>query len=197
MRHQNLKTTLELDAKSMSEDRLKAQGMFLELLFSHRRTELIGSGSVSNSTNCRETAGNMGKWNVIKTFKMWWPGTELNRRRQPFQGCALPAELPGHGRECAGDGCRSAKSIATHPRSRQTHARDEMPSQPSPCWSVDLDDLGDHALVATPGQEALEPDLHLGVGADHVAELGIGVVGDAQDESRHFAGVAAVLGAPS
>jgi hypothetical protein len=30
---------------------------------------------------------------------MWWPGTELNRRRQPFQGCALPPELPGHGRE--------------------------------------------------------------------------------------------------
>src|SRR5580698_1473072 len=31
-----------------------------------------------------------------KTFEMWWPGTELNRRRQPFQGCALPPELPGH-----------------------------------------------------------------------------------------------------
>jgi hypothetical protein len=27
---------------------------------------------------------------------LWWPGTELNRRRQPFQGCALPPELPGH-----------------------------------------------------------------------------------------------------
>jgi hypothetical protein len=27
----------------------------------------------------------------------WWPGTESNRRRQPFQGCALPAELPGRG----------------------------------------------------------------------------------------------------
>ncbi len=26
----------------------------------------------------------------------WWPGTESNRRRQPFQGCALPSELPGH-----------------------------------------------------------------------------------------------------
>jgi hypothetical protein len=26
---------------------------------------------------------------------MWWPGTESNRRRQPFQGCALPTELPG------------------------------------------------------------------------------------------------------
>jgi hypothetical protein len=25
-----------------------------------------------------------------------WPGTESNRRRQPFQGCALPTELPGH-----------------------------------------------------------------------------------------------------
>src|SRR2546421_430649 len=29
-------------------------------------------------------------------LKIWWPGTELNRRRQPFQGCALPPELPGH-----------------------------------------------------------------------------------------------------
>ena len=29
-------------------------------------------------------------------MKTWWPGTELNRRRQPFQGCALPPELPGH-----------------------------------------------------------------------------------------------------
>ena len=29
-------------------------------------------------------------------MKRWWPGTELNRRRQPFQGCALPPELPGH-----------------------------------------------------------------------------------------------------
>ena len=24
-----------------------------------------------------------------------WPGTELNRRRRPFQGRALPPELPG------------------------------------------------------------------------------------------------------
>ena len=33
---------------------------------------------------------------ACKLLKRWWPGTELNRRRQPFQGCALPAELPGH-----------------------------------------------------------------------------------------------------
>ena len=32
----------------------------------------------------------------VNCFEMWWPGTELNRRRQPFQGCALPPELPGH-----------------------------------------------------------------------------------------------------
>src|SRR5271170_591221 len=30
-----------------------------------------------------------------KCFSLWWPGTESNRRRQPFQGCALPTELPG------------------------------------------------------------------------------------------------------
>jgi integrase len=46
LRHQNLKTTLEIYAKSMPADRLNAQGMFLELLFSHRRTELIGSALV-------------------------------------------------------------------------------------------------------------------------------------------------------
>ena len=37
-----------------------------------------------------------------KSLKRWWPGTELNRRRQPFQGCALPPELPGHA--CTTDG---------------------------------------------------------------------------------------------
>src|ERR1700682_2771845 len=44
-----------------------------------------------------------GYWNKIacslacKLLKTWWPGTESNRRRQPFQGCALPTELPGRG----------------------------------------------------------------------------------------------------
>ena len=27
--------------------------------------------------------------------KKWWPGTESNRRHKPFQGSALPTELPG------------------------------------------------------------------------------------------------------
>jgi hypothetical protein len=40
-----------------------------------------------------EPAGEMTSAKLLKT---WWPGTELNRRRQPFQGCALPPELPGH-----------------------------------------------------------------------------------------------------
>jgi hypothetical protein len=35
------------------------------------------------------------KGEMISAFRMWWPGTESNRRRQPFQGCALPTELPG------------------------------------------------------------------------------------------------------
>ena len=37
-----------------------------------------------------------GREDGAKSLKTWWPGTELNRRRQPFQGCALPPELPGH-----------------------------------------------------------------------------------------------------
>ena len=41
--------------------------------------------------------GQPGFLRPLKCFKMWWPGTELNRRRQPFQGCALPTELPGRG----------------------------------------------------------------------------------------------------
>src|SRR6202140_3343660 len=40
-----------------------------------------------------------------KTFEMWWPGTELNRRRQPFQSSALPPELPGHVLKPALAGC--------------------------------------------------------------------------------------------
>ena len=41
---------------------------------------------------------------ACRLLKMWWPGTESNRRRQPFQGCALPTELPGQFWEgsCAG-----------------------------------------------------------------------------------------------
>src|SRR5215471_19127282 len=37
---------------------------------------------------------------VRKLLKTWWPGTESNRRRQPFQGCALPTELPGQDLVC-------------------------------------------------------------------------------------------------
>ena len=46
LRHQNLRTTLELYAKSMSEDKLKAQGMFLELLFGQKREEKHASASI-------------------------------------------------------------------------------------------------------------------------------------------------------
>jgi hypothetical protein len=41
LRHQDLKTTPEIHASSMSEDRLLAQGMFLELLFRHKKPELL------------------------------------------------------------------------------------------------------------------------------------------------------------
>ena len=45
---------------------------------------------VKASVQINGDVGEMTDWDE------WWPGTELNRRRQPFQGCALPPELPGH-----------------------------------------------------------------------------------------------------
>jgi hypothetical protein len=33
---------------------------------------------------------------LTSILRRWCRGTELNRRRQPFQGCALPPELPRH-----------------------------------------------------------------------------------------------------
>ena len=37
---------------------------------------------------------------AAKALKSWWPGTELNRRRQPFQSVAFPhfQQLAGRGR---------------------------------------------------------------------------------------------------
>src|SRR5246127_3842483 len=46
------------------------------------------------------------------SLKIWWPGTELNRRRQPFQGCALPPELPGHVPRTAVVGLRGLSASA-------------------------------------------------------------------------------------
>src|SRR5215469_5809307 len=63
-------------------------------------------------------------WNVIevlsrgKCLKTWWPGTESNRRRQPFQGCALPTELPGQVFRSRVQGC----SFATRQKFGGTNA---------------------------------------------------------------------------
>ena len=55
------------------------------------------------------------KWNQseemggCKLLKTWWPGTELNRRRRPFQGRALPTELPGQSFLIVGSAPESVK----------------------------------------------------------------------------------------
>ena len=46
--------------------------------------DLFGIGMKRNETANLE---------VCKLLILWWPGTESNRRRQPFQGCALPLRL--------------------------------------------------------------------------------------------------------
>ena len=51
----------------------------------------VESFSLGFVRNCAQTVRVMRK-----SLKTWWPGRELNPRRQPFQGCALPPELPGH-----------------------------------------------------------------------------------------------------
>src|SRR5580700_2142715 len=37
-----------------------------------------------------------GEMTGSKLLKRWWPGTELNRRRQPFQGCSHPSLSGGN-----------------------------------------------------------------------------------------------------
>jgi hypothetical protein len=68
-------------------------------------------------------------WNVCKLLILWWPGTESNRRRQPFQGCALPAELPGRS---WGD-FQSTRSLPPSPKNRSTHL--QQPARIYPSWN--------------------------------------------------------------
>jgi hypothetical protein len=59
-----------------------------------------GTQTPPNDTHKRiETDPDVRYWNVmerdfrfrgLQVVEMWWPGRELNPRRQPFQGCALP-----------------------------------------------------------------------------------------------------------
>ena len=42
-------------------------------------------------SNCAK----VGCIKYLNVRKVWWPGTESNRRHKPFQGSALPTELPG------------------------------------------------------------------------------------------------------
>src|SRR5579862_7696503 len=68
--------------------------------------------------------------NGVKCFEMWWPGTELNRRRQPFQGCALPPELPGHVSRAAVRGLQGLSASARFGAGRTTEARRKVCGTP-------------------------------------------------------------------
>src|SRR5450759_2344051 len=71
-----------------------------------RRFRFAGSlgRTLSRKGNChaeqREASRSRDKlWVIqkmrsgVKAFETWWPGTELNRRRQPFQGCFSALEI--------------------------------------------------------------------------------------------------------
>jgi hypothetical protein len=60
LRHQNLKTTLEIYAKAMSEDKLEAQGMFLQQLFSEdNKNSLQAAISTKNLENIETALGSL------------------------------------------------------------------------------------------------------------------------------------------
>ena len=87
------------------EDHMAASGATLTATFRHRRRQKRTESGLSerqfefksftviaarNRTGSRRNIADRGRTgrarrNPAKFFRMWWPGTELNRRRQPFQ----------------------------------------------------------------------------------------------------------------
>jgi hypothetical protein len=60
LRHQNLKTTLEIYAKAMPEDKLEAQGMFLQQLFSEdNKNSLKAAISTKDLENIKPLVGSL------------------------------------------------------------------------------------------------------------------------------------------
>ncbi len=98
LRHANSKLTLDLYAQAITSTKRKAQSKIVQMLLPAQKptAEMQESGEKTRLTNPNKPSPLDPR--SRKLLKRWWPGTESNRRRQPFQGCALPAELPGHSR---------------------------------------------------------------------------------------------------
>jgi hypothetical protein len=79
------------------------------------------------------------KWNQFgdrmagKLLKGWWPGTDLNRRRRPFQGRALPLSYLANTISVTNDFLLPLQS----PREKLNEARGNMSSR---CWRSSSDD---------------------------------------------------------
>src|SRR5271168_773786 len=106
--------------------------------------------------NLTQTLEQAPKCLIIKAL-VWWPGTESNRRRQPFQGCALPTELPGRFRRsyCSG-GLREIVADLCHTGRfmpiwlSESHVRALLPLP-------ELIDVTEQALAAYSGHNATQP----------------------------------------
>jgi len=88
LRHQNLKTTLEV---SSGHDQRQARSPGDVPGVAIPRQEGLGESGSGDGCGAvvRVTAGNMENEKWSNCFEMWWPGTELNRHRQPFQGYVM------------------------------------------------------------------------------------------------------------
>jgi hypothetical protein len=60
-------------------------------------TAPLSKATLTPSRKCSVIRMSQGGCRWGEPTNRWCRGTELNRRRQPFQGCALPPELPRHG----------------------------------------------------------------------------------------------------
>ena len=78
LRQAHVTTTLQLYTQSDMESKRDAQGMFLKQMARRQDAPAHGANSVI-------TLGGEISTKSCNCFEMWWPGTELNRRRQPFQ----------------------------------------------------------------------------------------------------------------
>ena len=56
------------------------------------RVRVVGfEGGATYSVSNPEGGADGRCYHQLKVLRVWWPGTELNRRRQPFQGCVQPS----------------------------------------------------------------------------------------------------------
>ena len=75
----------------MNNNNLKIKETFVSALQNHQKNNF----KVAESLYKEILKTKPNHFESVFYYDKWWPGTESNRRHKPFQGSALPTELPG------------------------------------------------------------------------------------------------------